>query len=578
MKVLIVEDSPDDAELLSVELAAGGDEVHYRRVDNADDMRAALAERWDIVISDHAMPCFNALEALQILKESRQDIPFVIYSHHMSEQMAARAMRDGAQDFVRKGQVDRLVPLVKRELRNAATRCAKVQAEDNLYRLSRYDALTGLANRSLFCERAGGRLAQPVPDGNGAAVFVLNLDHFGRINHTAGYAEGDRMLRQAAERLNRCADEGEIVARLVGDRFAIFSEKLKERSDAEAFARRIMESFKEPFPSGSMEFYLTVSMGIAMFPGDGEDISTLLVNADSAASLARHFSGNNYKHYANEMAQTASRHVILEAALRRAIERDELVLHYQPIVRLSDEKIIGVEALIRWNHPEHGLLHPDQFIPVADQSGVIIDIGEWVLNEACRQTKALHDGGFPSLSLSINVSAPQFLQPLLLSQVDGALESTGFDPERIELEITETVLMQDVEATSLTLQALKKRGLCISVDDFGTGYSSLNYLKRFPIDTLKIDRSFTRDIARSADDYAIVRAITALARSLELSVVAEGVESDEQLAILRREHCDRGQGYLFSKPLALPELVKLVSTEAAAASGAAGRGSYAISA
>ena len=562
MKVLMVEQNPDDAELLSAELRSCGEKVLYQCVDNAADMRESLGQDWDIVIADDATPKFGSLEALQILKQSCKDIPFIIYSGDMSERAAAAAMHDGVQDYVRKGHVARLAPVVKRELRNAAARRARAQAEFMLHQLSCYDAVTGLANRKLFCEQVGGLLPGVAAARGIGAIYVVKVDRFARINHAAGYAEGDRMLQQAGERLRRCATGGELVARLAGERFALFSRHLASRSDAKAYARYVMESFREPFRSGNMEFYLSVSVGIALFPDDGMEASTLLVNAESAASHARHRSASKYSCYANDIAQRACRHVVLEAALRRAVERDELVLHYQPIVRLSDEQIIGMEALIRWNHPEHGLLYPDQFIPVADESGIIVDIGEWVLREACRQMKALHQRGFPSLLLSVNVSAVQFLQPLLPQQVDAALEASGIDPGRVELEITETVLMQEVDATSLTLHAMKERGLSISVDDFGTGYSSLNYLKRFPIDILKIDRTFTRDIVCSEHDYAIVRAIAALAHSLELCVVAEGVESEEQLAMLRRERCDRGQGFFFSKPLALPELTAFLACEA----------------
>lgn len=560
MKVLIVEDSEDDAELLCSELTGVCGRFESKRVDCDIDMRAALQDGdWDLVISDHTMPCFSSLEALSVLKESGKDIPFIIYSGNISEQVALSSLHDGVHDYVRKGNVARLIPSIKRELDNAATRRARMRAENHIRRLAYYDELTGLANRNFFFEEAGKALSMKSPADGLASVFFINLDRFMRINYVVGFIKASELLRQVANRLSECAGEKGILARLGGDRFALFRNDIDSYSEIQPVADAVMQSFAAPLAADGIEFYITPSMGISVYPGDGGDISTLLVNAEGAASLAKKLGGNNYKYYVKEMGETASERLTLEAALRRAVKHQELILHYQPIVDLATGNITGSEALVRWNHPAYGMLSPDRFIPLANEIGMIVEIGEWVLLQACRQTKQCHDNGFFPLSISVNVSAAQFGHQKLLDHVANALARTGLDPQYLELEITESVLMQDSETTIGMLRALKKMGIRISLDDFGTGYSSLSYLSRFPIDILKIDKSFIRGINRNGDDYAIVRAITALAQSLNLSVVAEGIESAEQLNALRREKCDRVQGYLFSKPLPSEEFMKFIS-------------------
>ena len=548
MKVLIVEDCPDDTELLCAELAQSGEEIVYRRVDTRVDMQAALREEaWDIVISDHTMPGFSSGDALRTLKESGRDIPFIIYSGDISEQLAVSAMHEGVHDFVRKGDAARLVPLVQRELRNAAIRNARKVAETSVYRLSHYDNLTGLPNRELFCDEARRALGA-LPQGRSTvAVCLLNFDRFGEVNHALGYAEGDRILKEAAERLETCVAPGGLLARLGGDHFAILSRRLHDRTGLRQFAESILGCFEKPFHGAGTEVYLTSSLGIATFPDDGADVSTLLVNAETAVAAAKRVSGSSYRHYEKKLARSTARRVALETALRHAVERNELIVHYQPIVALATQRVVGAEALVRWRHPEFGLLVPDRFIPIADETGLIVEIGAAVLFQACRQARAWHDAGATDLRISINVSPRQFAEKSLLRDVDEALRATRLDPRALEIEITESVLMQDTEGARAMLRALKDRGIGISIDDFGTGYSSLSYLKRFPIDTLKIDRSFTREVAADPDDLAIVCAILGLARRLRLAVIAEGVEFAEQVAILRRERCDYAQGHYYGK-------------------------------
>jgi diguanylate cyclase (GGDEF)-like protein len=567
MRVLNVEDSEDDAHLLYSELASAGIDLFYRRVDSFEAMHTALRESdWDVVISDHSMPSFSSVEALELLKQSGKDIPFIIYSGDIGEEMAVSAMHNGAHDYVYKGNLTRLIPSIERELKNAADRRAKKQAEAHVYQLAYYDELTGLPKRNLFCEKVEGMLSERADSKAAGAMYFIDMDRLMRINNTYGYATGDALIRQVAQRLKQCAGETDVLARVGGDKFAVFKGSLANSRQTEAFADNVMESFKAPFAIDNLEFYVTLSMGICVYPDDGEDVSTLLVNAESAMGLVKKLWRNNYQYYVKELGEASSRRLVLETSLRRAVERGELFLQYQPIADLKTGTFTGAEALLRWNHPQFGLVGPDDFIPLADETGLIIEIGEWVLHQACMQAKSWHDLGLYPMTISVNVSAVQLGQTQLLNQVADVLSKTGLDPACLELEITESVLMQDAEASIKMLGALKDMGIKISVDDFGTGYSSLSYLKHLPIDVLKIDKSFTRDIGKDADNSLIVTAIVALAKSLNLSVLAEGVESIEQLGFLRKEKCDRVQGYYYSRPVGPDALLPLITPKRTAKS------------
>ncbi len=320
----------------------------------------------------------------------------------------------------------------------------------------------------------------------------------------------------------------------------------------------IAHSFSRPFSHDSLEFDLAVSMGICMYPEDGRDATTLIANAESAMSQAKAEPGTSYKYYDRKTVEVATHRVALEGALRRAVERGELFLQYQPIADVRTGAILATEALVRWRHPEFGLMSPDKFIPIADETGLIISIGEWVLREACRQTRDWQNLGFSNLGISVNVSAVQFAQTLLLAQIKDTLKYSGLEPQFLEVEITESVLVRDAETTASTLKALKDMGVCIAMDDFGTDYSSLSHLKRFPIDTLKIDKSFTQDICGKHDGTSIVPAIAALVRSLDLSLVAEGVETFEQREFLEMQQFDGMQGYLLSGPLQSDQVVRFL--------------------
>jgi len=553
MKVLMVEDSEDDACLLCAELTNAGKELIYQRVDCDHDMEVALEESdWDIIIADHSMPSFSSIDALDVLKRSGKDIPFIIYSNVISEQMVVSAMSHGAHDYIFKGNFTRLLPSILRELNNASIRRAKQQADSHIYQLAYFDELTGLPKRNLFCEKSSLMLPGLVDAGNStasAAMYSIYMNHLMRINSTYGYAIGDTLIQQLAYRLSECVDDNCLLARIGGNKFAFFKRNMNDHDEIKKFAEKIMGVITTPFIIDTLEFYVTLSVGVSSYPEGGNDASTLLSNAESARSLAKKSYENDCKYYVKEMGEASSKRLVLETSLRKAVERGELLLQYQPVIDLETKDFIAAEALVRWNHPEFGLLSPDKFIPLADETGLIIKIGEWVLYQACMQAKIWHDSSNHPISVLVNVSAVQLGQPQLKEHVANVLNKTGLHPACLELEITESVLMQDAEASINTLNELKEMGVRIAVDDFGTGYSSLAYLKRFPIDVLKIDRTFIRDLSINSDSLAIVTAITALAKSLNLTIVAEGVETKEQLEYLCTKKCDRAQGFLISKPL-----------------------------
>jgi len=558
VRLLMVEDSEDDARLLYSELAQANADIIYRRVDCPEEMRSALSDsEWDIVISDHSMPRFSPLDALSLLKDCGRNIPFIIYSGHVSEHLELAALCSGAKDSIQKGNVARLVPAMDREIHGAATRRAMEQADARVHRLAFYDSLTGLPNRNLFCDYANQRLSQS--EGKTPTVYVLDVDRFLRINNCFGYKVGDAMIAQIGARLQQGVPEEGMVARLGSDVFAVFLADIASTDEAREAAEKIRNAFARPFTEAGPELYVTVSIGVAMSPLDGQDMAELLINAETAMFRAKALGGGSYQFYSHAMRSVSEEQWKLESALHGAVEREELLLEYQPLVNVATGKLTGVEALVRWRHPTLGLLPPDRFIPLANETGLILEIGRWVLVNACRQAKAWHDAGHAGLTMAVNVSAVQFWQPGLLQFVADVLAQTGIEPRCLELEITETVLMQDVDATVSTLQALKAMDVRISVDDFGTGYSSLSYLKRFPIDILKIDRVFSCDVMSNAESAAIVQAISSLARSLSLATVAEGVETAEQLEFFRGQRCERVQGYLFSAPRAANDITAMLA-------------------
>jgi len=382
------------------------------------------------------------------------------------------------------------------------------------------------------------------------AVLFLDLDRFKQINDTLGHSVGDRLLRAVANRLANCLSHGDTVARLGGDEFAILLEDLHQASDVVPILEKLVEAMRHPFGLDGREFFLTFSIGISVCPQDGEEADNLLRNADTAMYRAKEEGRNNYRFYTADMNASAFARLELENRLRRALEREEFVLHYQPKLDLRSGKIVGVEALLRWQHPELGLVPPGDFIPTLEETGMIVPVGRWVLHEACRQARAWRQAGLPWLAVAVNISTHQFRRDDIYAVVMEVLATYAMPASELELEITESALMDDIGRASESLQRLKEQGVKVSIDDFGTGYSSLAYLKRLAIDSLKIDRTFVRDICHDEDDAAIVSAVVAMAQRLQLTVVAEGVETTDQLEFLRQQGCDQMQGYLLSRPMA----------------------------
>ncbi len=454
------------------------------------------------------------------------------------------------------------------------------KAESQIRFLAFYDNLTGLPNRLNFNEQLKKSLGVARASGLNAAVMFMDLDNFKRINDTAGHSAGDRLLREAAARLKnaiRSSDTvsrldpiaGGSVARLGGDEFILLLPNVAQAEDAAKVARRVLQAFREPVRVGEEEFFVSMSIGIGIFPQDGADAEELLKNADAALYHAKDSGRNNFQFYSSALNDAAFRRLSLETSLRKAIERNEFVLHYQPQVEARDGRLIGVEALIRWNHPDLGLVYPGQFVPLAEETGLIQAIDEWVLREACAQSRRWIDAGLPRIHVAVNLSGSQFHRKDLIQRVDAAVKSVDIPADCVELEITEGVLMSNAAETLEVLQQLKARGFRIAVDDFGTGYSSLAYLRRFQADVLKIDRSFVHDIATKDEAAAIVSAIVQLAETLKMQVIAEGVEHPLQRARLHERGCDLMQGYLFGKPTSPEEIARLLRAVTSAPAGPA---------
>jgi diguanylate cyclase (GGDEF)-like protein len=424
---------------------------------------------------------------------------------------------------------------------------AAATATSEVERLAYYDTITGLPNRALFADRLRVALTHAQRHRYKVGVIFLDLDRFKQVNDSLGHTMGDKLLKAVATRIRNTVREEDTVARFGGDEFAVLIHILGKIEDAGKIARKILDALAVPVIVDNREFGVSGSIGLAVYPVDGPDGETLIRNADAAMHRAKELGANNYQYYAVAMNHRAVEALEIDSGLRRALVNKEFVLHYQPLVDVASGTVFGLEALIRWQHPELGLLGPDRFIPAAEQSGLIIEIGRWVLHEACKQARDWHQRGH-RVVMAVNLSARQFQDPELPAQVADALSSADLAPRFLELEITEGYAMQDVEKAIETLHELKALGVRIAIDDFGTGYSCFSYLKRFPIDTLKLDQSFVRDLSQP-EDAQIALGVIALAHSLKLKVIAEGVETIGQLAFLRDHECDRLQGYLFSRPI-----------------------------
>ena len=682
LNVLIIEDSASDAELMLRHLAKDGFDITHERVETAEALREALVRRsWDVLLCDFTLPGFDARGALSILKASGHDIPFIVVSGSIGDELAIELMRTGAQDYLMKDNLARLAPAIERELAEVSHRRARRSAEDHLrlsarvfesadegitltdanlnivavnpafeeitgytqnevigknprilqsgrhdqtfYRdmwasllasghwsgeiwnrrksgeahpgwltistvrneqgdathyvglfsdrssilaereradfLSHHDSLTSLPNRTLLRDRLQQAIDSAKADGRHVALLLLNIDRLQRVNDAFGHDHGDLLLTELAKRLNALLAPGDTLSRPGSDEFVMLLTHFADADEIIMIGQRLLETIATPFQIQGVEVTVTASMGIAIYPGDGLEPVALLKCADTALSMVKNEGSNGMRFFTAEMNTRALGRMTLENQLRHAIERGELLLHYQPQVALGGGGICGVEALIRWRDPELGLISPADFIPLAEDTGLIHPIGEWVMRTACLQNKAWQDAGLSPVRMAVNISAHQMTSGLLLSIVQSALKDSGLDPHYLEIELTESALMKETELTQRQIAGLRAMGVSISLDDFGTGYSSLGYLSRFTLDRLKIDQGFVANITTEPRSAAIAKATIALAQSLGMTVIAEGVETEGQLGYLRKLGCDEIQGYLFSRPVPADEMALLLN-------------------
>lgn len=570
-RILVIDDE-EQIRLILMELLGGS--YVCCQAESAEEALVALEkESFDLVLSDINMGVMSGLDLVPRVLSIAPDTVVVMISGQQGIESAIEAMRAGAFDYITK-------PLDLRHVEAAVERAhhhhrllvEKRRYEQQLQsllqertaqvnRLAYYDTLTELPNRTLFENRLREALTWANRNREVLGVLFVAVDQVKKVNDSLGHEPGDILLREIASRLRTCISENRTVARFSGDEFAVLLSDVRGADEVSEVVKSITDQLEPSFHLNGHELYATASIGVSLYPLDGKNFQSLLQNAGAALYNARRLGGNTCQFYKADMHSVAAKRLALETSLRHAIENSEFILQYQPRVLCGSQKITGVEALVRWQHPKLGRIPPAEFIPLAEDTGLIVPIGEWVLREACRQNKLWQDEGWPPMHIAVNLSARQFQQENILGTVVRALTDTGMEPRYLELELTESSVMMNADFAIDVLTGLKAMGVKITIDDFGTGFSSLSYLKRLPINTLKIDRSFIRDVPADPDDAALVMTIITLAHNLRLNVVAEGVETEEQLRLLQRLQCDEIQGYFFSKPLDREALTQLLARQ-----------------
>ncbi|MCE7901638.1 MAG: GGDEF domain-containing response regulator [Gammaproteobacteria bacterium PRO9] len=546
MKLLLVEDNPADADFLAASL----------RRQRAGDVElvnvatlAAAAERlrgddFDVVLLDLHLPDGSGLQCLDSIQAIDSEIPIIVLSGQDDEDFAVSILNKGAQDYLVKWEGQGRTIL--RSIRYAIER---KRSELHLNFLAQFDPLTGIPNRQFFNDQLNRATARASRDGRKVALLFLDLDAFKVVNDTLGHDAGDRLLKEVATRIGRSVRSGDVIARLGGDEFAVMLEGLPSAREVEAVASSLLDVVSQPYHIADRQLSITTSIGITMYPNDHSDTQMLLKNADIAMYQAKENGRNNFQFFHEQMHADLMAYHELEGDIREALRLGEFHLAYQPKVNVRLSRLQGLEALLRWTSPKRGTVSPSDFIPVAEESGHIIPLGYWVLDQVCATLRAWQDRGLTPVPVSVNVSARQFQQANFHKRVAEVLQKHAIDPSLIEIELTEGLVMDDIRNAQAELARLKGIGVRISIDDFGTGYSCLSYLRRFPIDVLKIDKSFVQEIGGSRDGESIIDAIISLAKSLRLETVAEGVETTGQLHFLLDHGCHVAQGYLFGKPM-----------------------------
>jgi len=573
-RVLIIDDEEQIRNLLIDVL---GNSYQCSDASSAEEALAALNDTVpDLVISDIDMGGMSGLELVPRVHSLSPDTVVMMISGNQDIEFAIEALRVGAFDYITKPiDLRHVEASVERAIKHSQLlkekRLYKEQLETLLQQrtaevdwLAYYDTITQLPNRTLFEDRLTQAVAIAKAGGQSLGVLFISLDQFKKVNDSLGHGPGDVLLREFAERLKSCISKSDTVARFGNDEFALLRTQIDGTNDVIETIGSLSQVLKFAFDLPGHELFATASVGISLFPMDGDDSQTLLKNAGAALYKAKKSGGANYQFFTSDMHELATKRLALESHLRRAIQNGELLVHYQPRVSVDSLAITGVEALVRWQHPTLGLIAPSEFIPLAEDTGLIVPIGEWVLRTASLQGRRWRDQGFAPIQIAVNISARQFHDQDLAQTVIMILEETGLSPKNLELELTESSIMQDAEFAAGMLNRLKNMGINISIDDFGTGFSSLASLKRLPIDVLKIDQSFVREATSDPDDAALVMAIITLAHNLRLKVIAEGVETEDQLRFLQLLRCDEIQGELFSKPLAAEKFVSLFEPQVSA--------------
>ncbi|MEE9613519.1 MAG: EAL domain-containing protein [Thermodesulfobacteriota bacterium] len=532
----------------------------------------------DLIVCDILMPEMDGYGVLEALKgePSTASIPFIFVTARAAREDLRKGMELGADDYLTKPfTTEELLSAVRTRLEKKVSETKEYtekveRVEEKLDRATYYDLLTGLPNQIMLQKRATAVLGE-IPDDAMIGVILIDLDRFRNVNEALGNDVGDSVLKTMSGRMSASADtQGAELFRLRGDHFVVLAPKLFERDDAVGVAEKMKHCIRQPVIAKGVEINITASMGISLYRRESEDIGELInmiTNAEVAMRRAKERGHNNYQFYEPDMKEQALNNLALGNDLPLAIERNELRLHYQPKVDIGSNKTVGMEALVRWQHPKLGVVQPGSFIPLAEETGFVIPLGEWVLNAACKQNKSWLTAGIGPRTVAVNISAQHLVRPDMVKTVAGALKKSGLEPRYLEIEITESAIMKDPDAAVEVFGKLKDLGVSIAIDDFGTGYSSLAYLKRFPIDSLKIDRSFIRDVTTNEKDAAIVVAVIAMAHGLGIKAIAEGIETREQLDFLRANRCDQMQGYLFSRPLPDKEFTDLLREDRSLPSG-----------